>query len=113
MNGHIFVLGEISAERARQQQLWGIQDWPDLSPTHPLTPEKATEQCEATKAATEAAFASEDGSWADIACEEWAEVVEAAAHKDVPHLREELIQLAAVCVSWIEAIDRRQQEAVA
>lgn len=37
------------------------------------------------------------------------EVYEALASETVEDLREELIQVAAVAVSWIEAIDRRAQ----
>jgi hypothetical protein len=44
-------------------------------------------------------------SWAHILREE---VAEALAETDIPHLRRELIQVAAVAVAWIEAIDGRQ-----
>lgn len=35
------------------------------------------------------------------------EVVEAFEAETTEHLREELVQCAAVCISWIEAIDSR------
>lgn len=43
-------------------------------------------------------------TWADIAIEELVEAVEAM---DEAGRREELVQLAAVVVAWIECIDRR------
>jgi hypothetical protein len=42
--------------------------------------------------------------WVDILEEE---VAEAAAESDPAKLRAELVQVAAVAVAWIEAIDRR------
>jgi hypothetical protein len=42
-------------------------------------------------------------TWADVLNEE---VAEALAATSVAHLREELVQVAAVAVRWIEAIDR-------
>jgi hypothetical protein len=47
-----------------------------------------------------------DGSitWEHILTEEWAE---ALSEKDTVALRSELVQVAAVAVKWIEAIDRR------
>jgi NTP pyrophosphatase (non-canonical NTP hydrolase) len=46
-------------------------------------------------------------SWDKILVEEVAEAVEAAANGDLTALREELVQVAAVAVAWIEAINRR------
>lgn len=43
-------------------------------------------------------------TWRSILTEE---VAEAYAEKDPVKLRAELIQVAAVCTAWIEAIDRR------
>lgn len=44
------------------------------------------------------------GTWADILIEEVAEAVETENDTD---LRSELVQVAAVAVQWIAAIDRR------
>lgn len=50
--------------------------------------------------------AFQDGTltWRDILCEEFNE---AMAENAPDLLRAELVQVAAVCMSWIEAIDRR------
>ena len=44
-------------------------------------------------------------TWRDIFLEE---VFEATAELDPGALREELIQVSAVCLSWCQAIDRKQ-----
>ena len=46
-------------------------------------------------------------SWEQILTEEWAE---ALAESDPDALRSELIQVAAVAVKWVEAIDRRSSQ---
>lgn len=52
------------------------------------------------------AFAAGAGSWAHILVEEVAEAVDEAADGDVHDLRAELVQVAAVAVRWIRALDR-------
>ncbi len=87
------VLIDVSIERRRQDAKWGVQ-------THP------------------------SGTWALILGEEFGEACKASldvtfddeqpegmTHEEfkaaqVAHLRYELIQTAAVAVSWVEAIDR-------
>jgi len=54
--------------------------------------------------ATDVAAAFGRVSWADILLEE---VFEALAEDDPAALRVELIQVAAVAVQWVEAIDRK------
>ena len=54
-----------------------------------------------------------DSSWVAILTEEFAEAIEAAALGDVAELRTELVQTAAVCVAWLEDIDRAAREASA
>jgi len=49
------------------------------------------------------AFEKKEGTYAHIAIEEMSEVISAF---DIHKRREELIQLTAVCVAWIEKIDR-------
>lgn len=77
---HQLVLGEVADERARQDAKWGQQD-------------------------------HEVGIWLGILGEEFGEVAKEIAESqarplDVEHLREELVQTAAVAVAWVEAIDR-------
>lgn len=78
------ALHDVAAERLKQDIKWGQQD-------HSL------------------------GLWLAILGEEYGEVCKEVAETqlrplDVPHLREELVQTAAVCVAWIEAIDRGEAE---
>ena len=64
-----------------------------------------------TEAEAKAAYedAAEVGleSWADVLIEEVAEAIAATAEDSTDNLRTELVQVAAVCVKWIQAIDRR------
>lgn len=103
------VLNEVLAERVRQDEKWGEQNWPSF-----YKPEAGSVfrsgyygvVTESTaKAQTEAAFRDRRGTYADIFVEG---VAEAIGAPDEVHLREELVQVAAVAVAWIEAIDRRK-----
>jgi hypothetical protein len=94
------VLAEIAAERSAQDTKWGEQNHPDgTGPTD-----------DARRAALEAKIrtdrAADEGrcTWALILLEE---VFEALAEHDPARLRAELVQVAAVAVSWVQAIDRR------
>lgn len=73
------ALGDVKEERYRQHEKWGEQDHPDTS-------------------------------WALVLGEEYGEVRTAILH-DIfggeGNLREELVQVAAVAVAWIEKIDRQ------
>lgn len=94
------VLEEVLAERAAQDAKWGEANHPDYRPFHECTPsaERAREACQA-------AFAAGEGSWAHVLQEAVAEAADAAI--GAGDLRGELVQVAAVAVAWIEAIDRR------
>lgn len=76
------VLAEIEFERDRQDQQWGDQSH------HP------------------------DTTWLAILTEELGECAQAVLHdqfggKAAGTLRDELVQVAAVAVAWIEAVDKR------
>ena len=86
-------------EAERQHVKWGEQNHPDG--TGGTT---AMHVAEDAKAACARNFAAGEGTWSDILMEE---VCEAVAEEDPERLRVELVQVAAVAVSWIEAIDRR------
>lgn len=75
------VIREVIAERARQDELWGIQDHDPYLWLAILT-EEVGEVARALLDATE-------------------------EHRDVVGYREELIQVAAVAVAMVEAWDRR------
>ena len=63
---------------------------------------------QAAKDRVEAEKASVDGvSWAAILVEEVAEAVEAASVKSIVELEKELVQVAAVAISWLEALQER------
>lgn len=115
MMATMYVLDEVFAERQRQDEKWGEQNHPDFWPTKlPQTAElRATyygvPQEGLAKHNCELAFAAGRGSWADILVEE---VSEAIGAPHVEALREELVQVAAVAVKWVEAIDRRMSASV-
>lgn len=102
-----FVLGMLN-ERGRQIKKFGPQreipcvpdDWsPEETPGGRVI---AREHM--AKAACDAAFAEGKGTWAHIMLEEAAEVIDAA---DDGARCEELVQLATVCMAWVEAIEAR------
>lgn len=91
------ALDGVLAERDRQDETWGTVDHPDgVGSPDQIT--RAIDTREHTKSV--AAI-----TWADILDEECAEVL---AARDINELRTELIQTAAVCFAWVEAIDRRR-----
>ena len=93
------VLEQVSAERVRQDARWGEQNHPNGTglPSMQAAAERSRRVCEQN-------FQNGRGSWADILREEFHE---ALAEDDPNRLRFELIQVAAVAVAWIEAIERR------
>lgn len=92
------ILGEVSEERARQEQLHPIQDLPDgTGPEYRAWADMA-------KANGELAESSGDLTWRHVLEEEFEESL---SETDPALLRAELLQTAAVCVRWVEAIDRR------
>lgn len=100
------VLDEVLVERARQHATWGDQS------AHPdgtggaagLHPSAARHHVTQAQEACRLAFEQGVGSWRLILEEE---VAEAVAETDPARLRAELVQVAAVAVAWIEAIDTR------
>ena len=119
------IFDEINQERVRQDARWGEQNHPDVDRV--LT-ERAggcgvARMCEKygiphpIRAQANCDGAAEIGqaTWAHILVEEIAEAVEAATLAQTGRgsraaLRKELVQVAAVAVSWIEAIARRGSE---
>ena|ERR1700748_1699925 len=100
------IFNEISAERLKQDVKWGEQNLPSVVPG--LTPKELSERYEIPteergKKIYDHYASTGEQTFTDIAVEELTEVVGALNEKD---RREELVQLAAVIVQWIEAIDR-------
>ena len=104
------VLTEVAAERARQDTRWGEQNHPDGTGIHEATVclgsivRPGFTPAEGAKRANHDAVARCRLTWALILLEE---VCEALEERDPARLREELLQVAAVAVNWVEAIDRR------
>ena len=93
------VLPEIADERERQDEKWGEQNHPDgTGPGY---------RAQALDARIRCRRAERSGlvTYKDILEEE---VYEAFAETDPVYLREELIQVAAVAVAWIEKLDRER-----
>lgn len=111
--GKLTITLEIIKERYRQDKKWGEQNHPCLDQVllnreGGCTPQR---MCAEYNIPTEAQaqqtcdINAKSGSltWTDIALEEFCEVV---GEFDPKKLRQEIIQLAAVCVAWVEKIDR-------
>jgi len=110
------IADEIIAERARQDKKWGEQNHPSirkflLNTRAPFKPYEIADEykildVEEAKRICDLMTARGDCTWADIAIEE---MCEAVCTTDENHRREELVQLAAVVMAWIESIDRNKQ----
>lgn len=102
------VIASIAAERERQDAKWGEQHHPDgTGPDWPHIPPGALSARQAADLARHMCqVAAHHGSvtWHHILAEEF---TEGMAEDDPAKLRAELVQVAAVAIAWIEAIDRR------
>lgn len=104
----VVVLAEISAERARQDALWGVQNLPmGTGPnTAPLLPVVNIHAGVLEKIfRTYADVRAQEGTltFADVLLEE---VFEALAADNLEDVREELVQVAALAVKGVEMLDR-------
>lgn len=103
------IVAEMLVERSRQDKKWGVQNHPSI-----IDPDRwgahydygIPSEAAAKQACDDAAKFGEQ-TWASIAIEELSESVYAVNDE---LRREELIQLAAVALAWIECIDRRESE---
>ncbi|MFC4007305.1 hypothetical protein ACFOY2_08735 [Nonomuraea purpurea] len=93
------VLADVAAERAAQDERWGMQTLPDGTGG-----QDATTHSDRARRQTDAAAQDGGLTWRHILEEE---VLEAFAESDPARLRTELIQVAAVAVKWAQALDRR------
>jgi hypothetical protein len=99
----IRILSDVGEERQKQIEKWGQQ-------TH-IFEANWTSKGIATPETFRNRFELEQNKtggpcWETILLEE---VSEALYEPDVAKLREELIQVAAVCAAWVEDIDRRKK----
>lgn len=101
MTSTVSVMCEVADERARQDALWGVQDHPDGTGVdfgfYQIDARLARRRCQFE-------HSHKRGTFEEILTEEYHE---ALCEDDPESLRRELIQLAAVAVAWVEAIDRR------
>lgn len=102
---------EVVKEQQRQVDKWGKQSHPDFTKNPLLPPNLAvmmspTASC--AKSVCDSKASRGEVSWNDIFIEECLEAAEEAKKGDVQALRKELIQVAAVCCSWIDDIDQKQ-----
>ncbi|GAB2922851.1 hypothetical protein ACFMQL_30180 [Nonomuraea fastidiosa] len=93
------VLAEVRDERVAQDERWGMQVLPDGTGGH-----GTVAAADAARDETETAARAGGLTWRHILAEE---VMEAFAEEDPQRLRRELIQVAAVAVKWVQALDRR------
>jgi hypothetical protein len=99
------VLQLIDNERARQDELWGPAD-SGVFDSRPDGTEPGYEDALLwARESYEIARSSGKMTWRHILAEEFYEV---CSETNPDKLKEELVQLAAVCVEWIEVIDRRR-----
>jgi hypothetical protein len=99
------LLAEVADEMARQDAKWGEQNHPDGT-GRPSDDSMAR----MARNATNHAALSGRLTWRLILAEE---VAEAFAEVDPVALREELVQIEAVCAQWRRALDRRRVAATA
>jgi len=110
--GTHLALHDVEVERSRQNLKWGEQNHPDGTGPDVYWTDSlgncadATEVADLVRERCQEHFgtARQVGTWLDVALEE---IGEAFAESDPIRLRAELVQVAAVFVAWIEALDRR------
>lgn len=100
------ILKEIEKERARQDSKWGEQHHPDQCdyPTPEYKQEYYSLEAESYKMHNDWSAKRGKTTWDDILLEE---VYEALSEPDPKKKIEELIQVAAVAVVWIEDLMSR------
>jgi hypothetical protein len=92
------ILTDVVDELGRQYDKWGLQHHPDG------TTADSKGLADLARVITDAAAERGHLTWFDILTEEFRE---AGAEAEWPELRAELIQVAAVCISWIKDGDER------
>lgn len=99
---HHRVFADITAERKRQDAVWGVQHHDDGT-SHVYSADAEHWKGVVNEDATDGA-----SQWAHILLEE---IFEALSETDPVKLRVELVQSAAVITNWIEDIDSRTRPA--
>ena len=98
------AINDVWRERVRQDEKWGTGR---IHPngTGPGRLKRRVDRAIIARNVCDASFAGGTGTWRHILDEE---VCEAFAEEDPEALREELVQVAAVAVAWIESLDRQK-----
>lgn len=92
------IVPDLLDERYRQLKKWGPQSHPDGTGTaYGRHAALARQTCDSR-------FKNGVGTWADILLEE---VYEALAESERKPLRDELVQVCAVALAWIQDLDER------
>jgi hypothetical protein len=100
------TLLEVEEEVVRQQELWGEQNHPNRKEHSAYTDGFAWQATE-WKRLNDSRLANGSLAFDGILLEE---VYEAVSESEPARIREELVQVAAVAVTWIAAIDRRYND---
>lgn len=101
------IYTEIQTERERQIAKFGDQSHVPSFTFQPAdTGIRCLETAYLARAACEDAFKKGYGSYLHILTEEVAEAGDEARAGSSAELRKELVQVAAVCVAWIEKLDK-------
>lgn len=100
------ALDEVGAEMSRQIAKWGVQD--HVSFTDDVVTDYPQADAGLAKAMYDHKASTGNVSWSDIFLEEVFEALDEAKDGELDKLRTELIQCAAVAVSWAESIDRNK-----
>ena len=100
------VLEEVGYERERQDMRWGEQNHIDAAGMGDYDLVKSALEA---RAVNQKLIQNKTMSWAAILGEEVAEAFD-EINEDEVALRADLVQVAAVCVAWIQAIDRRNSK---
>jgi hypothetical protein len=99
------TLLEVEQEVARQHKLWGEQNHPNRGFEHnSIYADAFAEHASDWKRLNDLRVADGTIAFDGILLEE---VYEAVSESEPARIREELVQIAAVAVTWIAAIDRR------
>jgi uncharacterized protein (DUF3820 family) len=105
-----YILEEVYNERIRQNEKWGEQNHPSI---HPATKSGADQMKvmaildeKGIKEVVDIEHKEGNSNWVNIAMEEFHEVACAPTEYE---RRNELIQLIAVCVQWVECLDRNNR----
>lgn len=98
------IYDAIDVERERQEAKFPNQHLPSAQVGG--FPPRFISSAQQARRWTDASHQAGTLSWTDVFVEEAAEAVDAAEEGDLPGLRQELVQVIAVCVRWLEDLDR-------